>query len=544
MTLGRLFTNHTVLHRGGKIIATIAVYLLLVLLIHLTFPFVSAVRFNVEFEQADYMQIYYSNGFRSPEFQENDSKRSKEIPAGKRQDVMISLPNIALNSVRIDPGNQPGAVKLYSFEAYSPVYGMVTLSPEQLFPILKPTRKGIEVKLKKDHLRIDSISADPSLVAVGSIFPHHRLVQFILPLLFVILFYLTLADRWKNIVQELLLLKDGNPSFGSNIDALDGLRGVAALTVVADHCYGRFKGFGTSGVWVFIALSGFLLARPFVVDPARILSLKKMKRFFLRRCHRIIPIYYFYITITFLLSSNFDQAIRHYLFLEGAGHLWIIPQEMTFYFLIPVLLLVNYILFRGHSLICFFIAVALAGTCNIYLTLDVFSLYGLFNQKVTLYIGIFLSGVSAAYFLQLITSAPVEWKPKIIRYSSHVGLCILLFFFFFSSLSLYGGDTVYCQIYFGTFGALAALLVLCVVLADGALLQKVLSGRLIRSLGTVSLSFYLFHPLVMGVIQKGVKYLTGSNFNGATLLAVTILFSYLLANLLYRSVEKQFGTTH
>ncbi|MCG8591682.1 MAG: hypothetical protein MJE66_20480, partial [Proteobacteria bacterium] len=60
------------------------------------------------------------------------------------------------------------------------------------------------------------------------------------------------------------------PAEGTNLDALDGIRGVAVLIVVASHTDGLgLEGHGGAGVWLFFGLSAFLLTRPFAADPSR-----------------------------------------------------------------------------------------------------------------------------------------------------------------------------------------------------------------------------------------------------------------------------------
>lgn len=70
--------------------------------------------------------------------------------------------------------------------------------------------------------------------------------------------------------------------------SLDGIRALAALTVVAYHA--RLPGLpgGFFGVDVFFVLSGYLITRLLVDEYARETGLK-LVRFILRRIRRLLP---------------------------------------------------------------------------------------------------------------------------------------------------------------------------------------------------------------------------------------------------------------
>lgn len=78
-----------------------------------------------------------------------------------------------------------------------------------------------------------------------------------------------------------------------HVPYLDGWRGLAIILVILDH----FFGFSTGGIGVtlFFVLSGFLMAR--------ILFIKKtpLTTFYRRRIARIIPLFWLYIVVVFLL---------------------------------------------------------------------------------------------------------------------------------------------------------------------------------------------------------------------------------------------------
>jgi peptidoglycan/LPS O-acetylase OafA/YrhL len=108
------------------------------------------------------------------------------------------------------------------------------------------------------------------------------------------------------------------------IPELDGLRGLAALTVVVFHLYITVIPFGWAAVDLFFALSGFLITS---------IVLEQMKQpgflrtFYARRSLRIWPIYY--LTIVILLVAT-AVTWRHWLpftlYLQNTGF-YLIPAD-------------------------------------------------------------------------------------------------------------------------------------------------------------------------------------------------------------------------
>lgn len=138
--------------------------------------------------------------------------------------------------------------------------------------------------------------------------------------------------------------------------ALEGVRGLAVLIVFLSHTSGRgmalapwldFQGIGHVGVYLFFVLSGFLLARNLLEGQATGVYL-------VRRLFRIVPLYALVVlgTYSWQWVHGFDELylhieggtgglLRHLLFVQGDGVFWTIPAEMTFYAVLPLLVLVG-----------------------------------------------------------------------------------------------------------------------------------------------------------------------------------------------------------
>jgi peptidoglycan/LPS O-acetylase OafA/YrhL len=135
-------------------------------------------------------------------------------------------------------------------------------------------------------------------------------------------------------------IKTKRPSSGENLDVLDGIRGFALLLVIASHTNGfNLSGQGGLGVWIFFTLSGFLLTYQNIVKRKDIWSRKNLKKYLSRRINRIFPMYYFILTVVLVFKTgDFSKFLQHILFFRADGHFWIIPQELLFYILLPILL--------------------------------------------------------------------------------------------------------------------------------------------------------------------------------------------------------------
>ena len=157
----------------------------------------------------------------------------------------------------------------------------------------------------------------------------------------------------------------GNPRF----EHLDGIRGLALLTVIAYHA-ALVVEFTTSshplaflladlrfGPPVFFVLSAFLLYRPFVAARVSDAPPVSVRAFARRRALRIVPAYYVALLLVggigFLERANpehasilTDEAWRYFGFAQaydtdtwqtGLAHAWSIDVEVAFYLLLPLL---------------------------------------------------------------------------------------------------------------------------------------------------------------------------------------------------------------
>lgn len=146
------------------------------------------------------------------------------------------------------------------------------------------------------------------------------------------------------------------------LPSLDGMRAVAILMVLASHCQyaagfptGRFRPAlvfldGELGVRIFFVISGFIITR-LLLDEEALHAGISLRRFYLRRALRILPIYGAYLGVLVLLSlagrysespSGWIGCLTFTRNLMGRGdsateHFWSLAVEEQFYLCWPLL---------------------------------------------------------------------------------------------------------------------------------------------------------------------------------------------------------------
>jgi peptidoglycan/LPS O-acetylase OafA/YrhL len=151
----------------------------------------------------------------------------------------------------------------------------------------------------------------------------------------------------------------GNPRF----PLMDGLRAIAAMSIVVTHCSG-LTGFNTAnalgaytarlnaGVALFFVLSGFLLYRPFLAARFEGRPRPRIRDYARRRLLRIVPAYWLALTVLAATAGlpgvfsghwyvyyGFLQVYSGNWILGGIGPAWSLCVEMSFYVALPVIAL-------------------------------------------------------------------------------------------------------------------------------------------------------------------------------------------------------------
>ncbi len=333
-----------------------------------------------------------------------------------------------------------------------------------------------------------------------------------------------------------------------HIPALDGLRGVAVLTVFASHA--GIPGFATGGVAVdiFFVLSGYLITSILVSEIERTGSLS-LPKFYLRRIKRLAPALLLLVLLYAILAplalpgrsaaehaeisalSFFylmDYARAFFIGHNALVHTWSLAVEEHFYMVWPLALLAlaKWVPLRRWLTV---LAIAyLAATAWRCLSIDLFgwrSAYFRFDTRLS---ALILGSLLAVLFSSETTPrARNIWTLALI--AGGVGMTAFACWYYDGAPTTGG---------WGTLGiALAEAASLRVILnvvenhRDGTsgVITGILSRRTLVQVGKISYGLYLYHfPLTYWLYGKDWRLV----------LAVSLPAALLIAALSYRYVEQ------
>ncbi len=301
------------------------------------------------------------------------------------------------------------------------------------------------------------------------------------------------------------------------IPALDGVRGLAVLLVLLDHASDSglrlfpgadFNRAGKYGVYLFFVLSAFLLTYPFFLRPARELFQARIwTSYALRRVLRILPLYLAVITYYCWSRDSFTlgEWWNHLLFRQGEGHFWTIPVEGKYYLALPLLVLATAGFWRlrgwkwgvgalaGFGIILFAVFFPLERAW----TIDDDSLL---SRCLWFFIAGSAAGMLHAWLVR--TGYRPSWLPWVGETAAFLSLLAVILFIpgIFNVLFNSGRDIPRFTLMDEVCTALWPLFVLGVVHGRGWL-RRVFENAVLRYLGWISYSAYLWHKEVLGEID-------------------------------------------
>ena len=332
-----------------------------------------------------------------------------------------------------------------------------------------------------------------------------------------------------------------------NIPTLDGWRAVAVIGVILYHGQSNFfhggmlrkiSSHGNLGVDIFFAISGFLICGLLLKEHAANGDIS-LRRFYIRRCFRILPPYYFFLAAICALAAfcalpvNFADLpsclffYRNYRPLgidEHGGfytaHFWTLAIEEHFYLIWPILLLV--VKPKRAAKVAFLLAMLVFTWRTIeghfQLLADILPQANLLTRTDTRIDGLLWGCLAAIYF------PSIQRLVGRIRFSE---LWLAPLAVFLAALAMHAhGLTLWTAV-------LLPALVVSTVVQPNSILGRVLEWLPLRWIGALSYSLYLwqelFLPEIPSELARGAfHYLQQPGWNLLALLGCACLSRYLI----------------
>lgn len=305
--------------------------------------------------------------------------------------------------------------------------------------------------------------------------------------------------------------------------ALDGLRGVAILSVIAAHSNLASGWAGDIGVDIFFVLSGFLITSLLIEEWDKFHSIS-LRRFYARRVLRLLPALIVMISafviwhcvtnpsvagrtasdgmIALFYSTNWALALGFRQPVHVFAHTWTLSLEEQFYLWWPIVLI---LLLRR------------CGSRPSLLRWIVLGMFLLLVERVLIAAGLPRGGNNWLYYATdaradtllvgcvaavLLCSNLISWSRKFgsaLKYLAWlIGIPGLLLVSVCAGASL---EFFAIGMHITT-GLLAALVLMEVVLAERGAMAWILSRRWLVAIGKVSYGLYLWHYAVFSEVQS------------------------------------------
>jgi peptidoglycan/LPS O-acetylase OafA/YrhL len=302
----------------------------------------------------------------------------------------------------------------------------------------------------------------------------------------------------------------------NRIAGFDGLRAIAVLMVFFQHrLFGDIGEIGHLGVWIFFALSGFLIIGILSAQRARIEAGAtrfgaELKRFLFRRTVRIFPIYYLMLVVMCVLMAfgfgNPELASGmpfHFAYLSNIwigsvlhswpgrySHLWSLAIEEQFYLVMAPLLLL--LATRRHRAACWAI-VALGLVSLLAMRAAHWQEITIYTHPLTNFWLLALGGISG------LMVAGGETRTR-----AWLGHGVTLFALSVALVALCATEPTWSQInspslftaISGAYGVCIAALVGSIACCRNAAVIGFLETGWLVSFGRISYGFYLYHNLI------------------------------------------------
>jgi peptidoglycan/LPS O-acetylase OafA/YrhL len=331
------------------------------------------------------------------------------------------------------------------------------------------------------------------------------------------------------------------------IPALEGLRGAAFILVFTAHA-SQFVNAprqlsGKEGLFLFFVLTSYLLtkglAAAFATHTHKLLVLLN---YAIRRILRIYPMYA--LSMVFVPAVILDRhplttIIKHLFLTEGREHLWAIPVEMRYYVLLPsVALLFAALTNKGIRVLIGAVCIFLAGYGLVYEKIaSSVAVHHLGNElSIWLYLPAFIIGSCASFF-------PIPGKNSVLlKYGNGLALILVLLlcatlsssYYVFVEKNAYTAAYYFLMVLYSLIWAAVILL----TAAHPAIFRSFFENRILRAIGKVSFSAYLWHYSLF--IWTDVTFKYGVALAAPLKILLIFAVTLILSAITYRLIEKPF----
>jgi peptidoglycan/LPS O-acetylase OafA/YrhL len=302
----------------------------------------------------------------------------------------------------------------------------------------------------------------------------------------------------------------------NRIAGFDGLRAIAVLMVFFQHrLFGDIGEIGHLGVWIFFALSGFLIIGILAAQRARIESGAsrfgaELKRFLFRRTLRIFPIYYLMLVVMCVLMA-FGMASPelasgmpfHFAYLSNIwigsvlhywpgrySHLWSLAIEEQFYLVFAPLLLL--LAARRHRAVC--LAIVAVGLGSL------LAMRAAHWPEITIY----THPLTNFWLLALGGIGGLMITGKASRLRARLGHGVTLFVLSLALVGFCATEPMWSEVdspllftlVSASYGVCIAALVCSLACCRNAVVIGLLETSWLVGFGRISYGFYLYHNLI------------------------------------------------
>jgi peptidoglycan/LPS O-acetylase OafA/YrhL len=357
------------------------------------------------------------------------------------------------------------------------------------------------------------------------------------------------------------IMSSGAPK-SSYFPALDGLRGLAILLVVAHHNFKftSYFSFGWLGVDLFFVLSGFL------ITDILLRALDKphfLRNFYVRRVLRIFPLFYLSIVICLLILPNIkalhlnaDYYINNqgwlwaylqnwlFIFKEPYGdsillHTWSLAVEEQFYLVWPLVIL----LVRRQKVLLGIALGALVLVIAVRYILWAMQIEGL--PYWSFYTFTRVDGLCVGSALALLMRVNLEFLNKWL-YLVVSAIAFVNFGFYFVNKQFDFTMPYLAITGYTTFTLVFGIVVYEAVRAESGLIQWLLNNRFLKFFGRISYGLYVYHwPIYILLFDRLTNWSVAHGIAGAGLapflsaMVITVI-AIIVSVLSYRYFERPF----